>query len=206
MEDRNEKYQNNSYRKTSSQKSSNESKTKHDPPAAIAKGKEKKKSFGERLTDSFLASTGEDIKHSIIYDWMIPGIKNMVENIVHMLLFGDKADPRITRSRGESRISQVRYDKYYDDRRRKDEYIPRKPNRNPEVIFTTRSEAEDVLTRMFDLLSEYQRVTVKDLYSLADMPTDFAMSNWGWRDLTGASVVEVRGGYLIKLPRTEEMR
>lgn len=202
----NEKYPSNTYRNVSPNSQNDSKKQKREDPSPIAKGKEKKKSLGERLTDSFLAANGEDIKERVIFDWVIPGIKNILEDIVHMLLFGDKPDPRITRSRGESRISQVRYDKYYDDRRKKDEYIPQKKSRNPELIFGTRSDAEDVLTRMFDLLNDYGRVTVKDLYSLADMPTDYAMSNWGWRDLTGSSVVEVRGGYLIKFPRSEELR
>lgn len=201
-----EKYPSNAYRNISPNAQNQDQKKKREAPSPVAKGKEKKKSIGERLTDSFLAANGEDIKERVIFDWVIPGIKNILEDIVHMLLFGDKPDSRITRSRGESRISQVRYDKYYDKRRERDEYIPQKKSRNPELIFGTRADAEDVLTRMFDLLSEYGRVTVKDLYSLADMPTDFAMSNWGWRDLTGSSVVEVRGGYLIKFPRSEELR
>lgn len=205
MSENNEKYQNNSYNKIKSTKLGSK---KPDPPKAVAKGKEKKKSFGEKLTDSFLSTSSDDIKDRVIFDWVIPGIKNIIEDIVHMILFGDKPDPRISRNRGESRLSQIRYDRLYDDRKRKEEYIPRKATRNPEVIFGTRSEAEEVLVKMFDQVSEYGRVTVKDLYLLADMGhlTDFAMSNWGWRDLTGSSVVEVRGGYMIKLPRTEEMR
>lgn len=203
--EREEKYPSNAYRNVQSKARQND-KAKKEDPKPIAKGKEKKPTIRQRLTDSFLASNGEDIKERVIFDWIIPGIKNILEDIVHMLLFGDKPDPRITRSRGESRLDGLKYSKYYKDPRQKEEYIPKPRSRDPEVFFTTRSEAEDVLTRMFDMVSDYGRVTVKDLYLLSDMPTDFAMSNWGWRSLTGSSIVETRGGYMIKFPRVEELR
>lgn len=206
MENRDDRYPSNVYRNVTS-RPLNQELPKKEEPKAVAKGKLKKPTIKERLTDSFLAASGEDIKERVIFDWVIPGVKNILEDIVHMLLFGDKPDPRISRSRGESKIGGIPYNKYYgDDRRRKDEYIPRSRSRDPEVIFGTRGEAEDVLTRLFDIVTTYGRATVKDLYSMSDMPTDFAMSNWGWRNLTGASVVEVRGGYLLKLPKTEELR
>ena len=203
--EREERYPSNAYRNIQTKNKTTE-KIKKEDPKPVAKGKEKKPSIKKRLTDSFLVSNGEDIKERVIFDWVIPGIKNILEDIVHMLLFGDKPDPRISRSRGESRVDGLKYSRYYKDPRQKEEYIPKPRTRDPEVFFQTRSEAEDVLTRMFDMVSDYGRVTVKDLYLLSDMPTDFAMSNWGWRTLTGSSVVETRGGYMIKFPRVEELR
>jgi len=32
------------------------------------------------------------------------------------------------------------------------------------------------------------------------------MNYWGWRDLTGICVVEVRGGWLLKMPKMEDLR
>lgn len=201
LENKNEEYQSNAYNK------SKLSLTKErEEPKPIAKGKEKKPSLRERLTDSFLAVNGDDIKERVIFDWVIPGIKNILEDVVHMLLFGDKADPRISRSRGESRFGGVDYRKISEDRRRKDEYIPRSRKRDPEIVFTTRKEAEEVLVKLYENVDKYGNVTAKDLYLYADMQPEFPMSNWGWRNLTGSSVVEVRGGYLLKLPKMEELR
>lgn len=200
-----ERYQGNSYRNRSKQSDSPQK--KKEDPKPVAKGKLQKPSIKERLTDSFIAATGDDIKERVIFDWVIPGIKNIVEDIVHMLLFGDKPDPRISRSRGESRIGSVGYTRYYNgDRRAKDEYIPKQKTRDPIVTLPTRSEADDVLARLFDICSEYGRVTVKDLFLLADLPTDFAQSNYGWRSLTGSSVVQTRSGFTLKLPKVEELR
>lgn len=201
-----EKYPSNAYHNIT-KRPLGEKEEKRPDPDPIAKGKEKKPSFRQRLTESFLSTSGEDIKDAVIFDWVIPGIKNIVESVVHMILFGDKTDPRIIRSRGESRLGGgLPYNKYYDDKKRKEEYISRPKSRQPEVVFTTRQEAEEVMTKMFDEVSKYGRVTVKDLYSMSDMPTEYAMSNWGWRNLTGTTVVEVRGGYMIKFPKVEEMR
>ena len=197
-----QKYQGNSYRNRTPQP---QQKKKEDPKP-VAKGKLQKPSIKQRLTDSFLAANGDDIKERVIFDWVIPGIKNIMEDIVHMLLFGDKSDPRISRSRGESRYGGVAYSKYYNERKQKDEYIPKQRTRDPIVTFPTRSEAEDVLTRLFDMVSDYGRVTVKDLFLLSDMPTDFAQSNYGWRSLTGSSVVQTRDGFILKLPKVEELR
>lgn len=207
LERKEEKYPSNAYHDIKPRPLDSNKKKKEDPKP-VAKGKEKKRSLMERLTDSFVSTSGDDIKDRVIFDWVIPGIKNILEDIVHMVLFGEKTDPRITRSRGESRLNRVAYDQRYEQRRLKDEYIPspQRRTREPQITFSTRGEAEDVLTRMFDIVSEYQRATMKDLYSLSDMPTDFAMSNWGWRDLTGSSIVETRGGYVLKMPKAEELR
>lgn len=205
--DREQKYQGNAYRNIQLRERSKE-KNKKEEAKPIAQGKLQKPTIRQRLTDSFLAASGEDIKDRVIFDWIIPGIKNIVEDIVHVLLFGDKSDPRILRSRGESRLGDVRYSKYYKDRRGNDEYIPKPRTRDPVVTFPSRDRAEAVMTGMIDELAKYGRVTVKDLYIMSNLgiPTDFAMSNWGWRDLTGISVVQARDGYMIKLPKVEELK
>ena len=74
MEDheREERYQGNSYRNRSNQPSPK----KKEDPKPVAKGKLQKPSIKQRLTDSFLAANGDDIKERVIFDWVIPGIKN----------------------------------------------------------------------------------------------------------------------------------
>lgn len=203
--DRNEKYPSNSYRNISpnSGKSSTEKRKDLTP---VAQGTEKKKSIRERLTDSFLATNGEDIKERVIFDWVIPGIKNILEDIVHMLLFGDGVVRNSDRSRGERRLLRKEYNKYYDDDRKKSESSFESKSKNPELTYSSRAEAQNVLNKMLDILDEYNRVTVKDLYSISKMPTDFAMSNWGWRDLTGSKPIPYGDRWLLKLPKSEELR
>lgn len=204
--ERNEKYPSNAYRNITPNvnKPSTEKKKDLTP---VAQGAEKKKSFRERLTDSFLASSGDDIKDRVIFDWIIPGVKNILEDIVHMLLFGDGVTRDSGRSRGgERRLLRKSYDKYYDEDKRKNDSELQNRSKNPELTYPSRAEAQDVLNKMVDILDEYGRVTVKDLYSLSKMSTDFAMSNWGWRDLTGSKPIPYGNRYLLKLPKSEELR
>ena len=203
--ERNEKYPSNAYRNITQNvnKPSTEKKKDLTP---VAQGSEKKKSFRERLTDSFLVSSGDDIKDRVIFDWIIPGVKNILEDIVHMLLFGDGVTRDSGRPRGERRLLRKSYDKYYDEDKRKNDSELQNRSKNPELTYPTRAEAQDVLNKMVDILDEYGRVTVKDLYSLSKLSTDFAMSNWGWRDLTGSKPIPCGNRYLLKLPKSEELR
>ncbi len=185
---------------------------KKDTIAGKGKVREKKKTVGERIADDFLATDGEELKEHFIFDWLIPGIKTIVEDIVHMLLYGSGSRGDIRRERGESRIRRTPYNSIYDGRRRQnDEYVSRKGTRQPELIFDYRADAEQVLSGMNEYIDDYGSATIKDFYSIVstvsegviDVPTDFAMTKWGWYDLTEASVVHVRGGYLLKMPKAE---
>lgn len=70
-----------------------------------------------------------------------------------------------------------------------------------EIVINTRPEAEEVLDRMFDLISRYDAATVADLYELTGISSSHADHKWGWEDLRGSNVGRVRGGgYLLELP------
>ena len=74
-----------------------------------------------------------------------------------------------------------------------------------EIILGTRVEAEEVIDRLFDLLSKYDNASVADLYELVGITANFTDEKWGWTDLRGASVAKVRNGYLLDLPRPEPL-
>ena len=74
------------------------------------------------------------------------------------------------------------------------------------VMFVTRSEAEDVLNHMISICDLRGVVTVGDLYNLASMSTSYTEENWGWRDLRNARVVHIRSGYILDLPKPEDIR
>jgi hypothetical protein len=70
-----------------------------------------------------------------------------------------------------------------------------------EIVISSRQEAEEVLDRMYDLISRYDAATVADLYELTGLEGTHADQKWGWEDLRGSSVGRVRGGgYLLELP------
>jgi hypothetical protein len=141
---------------------------------------------------------------------LLPAFKNMlsdgVSKGVERLLFGD-AHP--------SRSSRTGYTNYNPARR-----IPGSPYNDPrpplsrqartthnfdDIIISSRAEAEDVLDRLRDLINEYEVATVSDLYDLVGLTGEFTDDKWGWYDLRSASVQPIRGGYLLRLPRTQSI-
>jgi hypothetical protein len=68
-------------------------------------------------------------------------------------------------------------------------------------VIASRQEAEEVLDRMYDLISQYDAVTVAELYELTGLESSHTDQKWGWEDLRGSGVGRVRGGgYLLELP------
>jgi hypothetical protein len=72
-----------------------------------------------------------------------------------------------------------------------------------EIVLDERSEAEEVLDRLFDVVNKYESATVADLYDLVGLPSTHADYKWGWTDLRGAGVSRIRDGYLLDLPDPE---
>jgi hypothetical protein len=74
-----------------------------------------------------------------------------------------------------------------------------------DIILASRADAEDVLDRLRDLINQYEMATVSDLYDLVGLTGEFTDDKWGWYDLRSAAVQAVRGGYLLRLPRTQPL-
>lgn len=179
----------------------------------VVKGKvkQKKKSLGKRMSESFLEDDSSNVGRYIIWDVLIPAAKDTLFDILtnagRMFLYGENEKPgRISRDRGKSYVS---YSSYYDDdrdRRRDRTRVNRRPTQNfSEIIFDYKEDAEEVLDRMADLLDDYQMVTVGDLYDLIGQSSNYTDQKWGWYNLNTARVVRCRDGYSLRLPRTEEL-
>lgn len=179
--------------------------------------REKKKTIGERIAESFLATDKEAVGEHILFDWVVPGIKTIVEDIVHMLLYGDTGRGagsirRIGDSRGEGKIRRVPYDSIYDDpRRRDDAFLSQRGSRKPELVFSRRTDAEQVKAGMREYIEDYGRVTMKEFYNIVfeasegeiDIPTSYTQTRYGWRDASRVQVIHVREGWLLDVPRAE---
>ena len=160
----------------------------------------KKKSGIRKLSDTFLSEDVSNVKSYIFSEVLLPAAKKLVSDIVtngtNMLLYGE-----IKNKKGNS--SKVSYSRYYDDRSR--DYrspVVRNNFDYDEIIFETRGDAEAVLDAMYDILNQYKVVSAAELYDLASITThNYTCNNYGWIDLRGSSVVRVRDGYILKLPR-----
>lgn len=162
----------------------------------------KKKGEMSKFKDVFISEDMSNVKSYIIMDVLIPAAKKAISDIVSngidMLLYGE------TRGRKSSvNASYVSYRDYSSKRddRRSSATRSRNVFDYDEIIFDDRGEAEDVITRMGELLDTYGVVSVADMYDLAGLTCDFTFNRYGWTSIRTAEVRRTSDGYTIKLPR-----
>lgn len=170
----------------------------------------KKKNDFQKFAEDFVREDISKIKSYIWNDLIVPTIKNTIwdafTNSLDMILFGESGG----HSKKKSPASKVSYGKYYEKERNKPSY----GNSNSrdiydydEIILNNRGEAEDVITRMMEIMDEYDgMVSVADLYELVGVSSRYTDNNYGWTDLSTARVERVKDGYLLKLPRIQSLK
>lgn len=164
--------------------------------------KKKQKGGVQKLTDVFLTEDISSVKNYILMDVVIPavkkGISDIVTNGIDMLLYGENGS-----SKKQSTASKVSYRSYYESGKERNSQIQRtRPGYNyDDIVLDNRGEAEDVLTRMDELISTYGMVSVADLYDLVGITCNYTDNKYGWTDVRSASIVRIREGYLIKMPK-----
>ena len=170
-------------------------------PGAV---KTKKKNEFRKFTDIFIAEDAKNVKSYVFMDVIVPAIKKAIADVVtdgiSMLLFG-------TSKRGEksSAASKVSYRSYYDrrddDRRTTSSTRTRNAYDYDDIILESRGEAEDVLSRMDELIETYGVVSVADLYDLVGISGNYTDNKYGWSNIRNAEPVRVQDGYMLKLPK-----
>ena len=168
------------------------------------KAKVKKKSEIRKFTDVFVSEDIQNVKSYVIMDVLIPAVKKAICDIVsdgiNMILYGESSKSN------RSTSSRVSYRSYYDNSRN-DTRNRRNPSRTlsgysyDDVLLDSRSEADEVLERMDELIATYGIVSVADLYDLVGVTCNYTDNKYGWTNIRNASIVHTREGYLIKMPK-----
>lgn len=179
---------------------------------------QRKKPLGRRFMETFFSGDAHGVVSYIIVDVLLPAAKDTVADAVSQgferLLFGEvRSTSRRTGARPSGSSGFVSYNRYSSSSpaRREEprgrEISPRARATHDfdEIILATRSEAEEVVGRLFDVVARYEAATVADLYELLGLTAKFTDDKWGWTDLRGAGVTRVRNGYLLDLPRPEPL-
>lgn len=165
--------------------------------------KTKKKSGVHKLADVFLSEDAPNVKSYILGDVFIPAVKKLFYDIItggaDMLFLGGKG-------RKSSPASTVNYRQYYDrdrDRACVNNNRTRTGYTYDDIIFDNRGDAEEVLSKMDEVIDMYKIISVNDLYDLAGVSGGSSTDcKYGWTDIRGARVERMLGGgYVIKLPR-----
>lgn len=164
-----------------------------------------KKSVGRKMADIFLGAEVADVKHYVLYDLLIPGVKGMVLDTLSKLFFGKPIGygfggfrgPNVSATTNYSYISQNRQMPSQSNVRT---VKPSTPAYN-DFVFASHTEAEAVLDNMVNAIDAYGRVSVNDLYDMCGITAPFTEVYWGWTNLSTATTARVAGGYTIVLPQ-----
>ena len=167
------------------------------------KVKTKKKNEIRKFTDVFIAEDAHNVGSYILNDVVVPAVKKLIVDMVtdgiNMIFFN-------TTGRGGSgtNASYTNYRSYSDTRRddrRYSETRTRSGYSYDEIVFDTRRDADDVLSRMDELIDTYGMVSVADMYDLVGQSCNYTDNNYGWTSIRSAEVYRARDGWMIRLPK-----
>lgn len=166
--------------------------------------KTREKSGLQKLTRIFIPEDIQSVKRYIIEDVVVPYFQDIILDAAKAW-FNTNGRSGNKKSSTSSRIS---YREFYDspgpsrsvpvDRERE--------RRWEDVVLSSRIEADDVLSRMDEILSRYRRVSVADFYDCVGITSVYTDNNYGWTDLSSARVYHVSNGYMIKFPRVTPLQ
>lgn len=182
----------------------------------------RKKPMGRRVKELLIG--GDDARSVWSYvavDVLVPAAKDAIADAVSQgierMLFGEALSRnRRPRTTSAANTGHINY-------RGMSSSAPQRPanwrpatdprNRDPrtrahefdEIVIPNRIQAENVLDRMLDLISQYGQVTVADMLELCGLSGNFTDNKWGWTQLPGVAATRVRDGYILDLPRPEQL-
>lgn len=174
------------------------------PVEKVVKGKvrTKKKSEIRKFRDVFISEDASNVKSYVLMEVLVPAVKKAISDIVtngiDMVLYGETGH---TKKRTLS--SMVSYSRYYDEPRRRDESKSRVRvgYSFDDIVLDSRSEAEEVLDQLSNIIDMYGVASVADLYDLVGVSDNYTDQKYGWTNIRNAEAIRVRDGYLLKLPK-----
>lgn len=161
-----------------------------------------KKGGVRKLADVFLPEDIHTVKEHVIKDLLIPKMQNFAVEAFTAFVKGETFSKK-----GNSNTPYVSYNNYSN-----------KPDTGTEkrtsgfdyedIVFTSRGEAEEVLTVLNEIIDQYQILSVMDLYDAAGVTSNnYMLNKYGWSgNIKYASIVHTREGYLLKMPRPRPLK
>ena len=171
----------------------------------------RKKSLGHRFRENFVAGDAKSAVDFVIFDVMMPAVKDAAVEVTSQffekLIFGDSRRRRSGSTTPQSGpTGVVSYNRYYmgtpqTSPQRVMSRRARATHDFDDIVLPVRGEAENVIDQMYEVVSQYGRVTVADLYAMVGVTSTYVDEGWGWVDLRGSGVTRTRDGYLLDLPQ-----
>ena len=168
----------------------------------VAKARVKRESTARKVVGEIIREDARSVGETVLWDVVIPTVKNLISDTVtrgiESMLYGGDSRPR-------SKNTYSDYSGYSRPKGSRDRPAERRerrsarhaePERN-EIIFDSRSDANDVIDRMSDLIDQYGQASLADLNALIGASSNFIDDNWGWTDMGSFDVRQVRDGFML---------
>lgn len=184
----------------------------------------RKKPLGKRFLETFIGGDAKSVTQYVLMDVLIPAAKDTIADVVSQgierMLFGEaRSTSRRTGNRPSGSSGYTAYNRFSgssggapfrgghvrEDPRQGLSSRARATHDFDEIILATRAETEEVIDKLFELISKYDSATVADLYELVGISGNYTDEKWGWTDIRGAGATRVRNGYLLDLPKPEHL-
>jgi hypothetical protein len=176
----------------------------------------KKKPWHKRALETFVGTDDAgSVGQYIAQDVIVPAIKDVIVDAftqaVERMVFGESRGRSRTRPGPNNGPSFVNYNGMSNNGARsfgQQDNSPisrrgRETHNFGEIYIPTRAEADAVLNDLFACLSQWDAVTVADLYGLVGVSPNFTDHKYGWfgpDGLRGARYDHTRDGFRLHLP------
>jgi hypothetical protein len=182
-------------------------------PVTVTGAARKRKSTRKRFSETFVAGDAKTAFQYVIFEVLLPAARDTMSDAISQgvdrLIFGDSrrrgATPPYSGPTGHIEYNRYSPTSRLSSHQRAISRRARARHDFDEIVLDERVEAEEVIDRLFDLVSRYESASVADLYELVGLSSTHTDHKWGWTDLQGAGVSRIRGGYLLDLPEPEPL-
>ena len=178
--------------------------------------KKVKKGLLNRLVKGIVGPEGLPGIGAYVNDEIVkPAIKNIIVDAVtsgiNMVMYGDSKPTRgggyNHYARTSHHTSRTNYTSRYTSQQPEPSERRARPSRYgvEEYIIEDRYDASHVLTSLTENADMYDNVSIADYYDLIGVPSQYTDNQYGWTidTISRATIVPVRGGYVIKFPPVE---
>lgn len=201
----------------------NDKKKKPVSPELQGSGHVRKPSASRKFAEVFLAEDASDAGNFIIWDVLIPIIKDGIGTVLHSTvdaLFGPGRGGQYRGGTGRNG-NHVNYNKQYESRRgypeprERSERVRNSQHGLQDIVISTKSIAEAIIDDLDDDIREYGLVTIGSYYERAieympelsrEIETSFNDNKFGWTSMRDVySQRLMGGGYRIVFPRPKPL-
>ncbi len=155
---------------------------------------------------SFISEDASSVKTYIFSDVLLPALQKLVVDIVKdgidIIIYGGTR--RSKDGRGSYSGNYVSYSRF-SDRDDRGRGVERPRYQINDITLDSRTDAEEVLDTLQDMIERYGDVSVAAYYEMMNLPSNYTDEKYGWTNLANARVDRVRDGYSIRMPRVRPL-